>query len=148
MAGFTARVANGAKWEVSCRGLNHRDFAVLGTCDGCYATVAKNEGGKTFDSHTAGQYMTETYYCWRSHRCDPEAVARNAAAKAEKIASGEIVKGATVEVVAGRKVPKGTVGTVIWVGEDNWGKGRLGIKDAEGTVHWTASTNVAALVTA
>jgi hypothetical protein len=31
---------------------------------------------------------------------------------------------------------------VIWLGEDNWGKGRLGLRDAEGTVHWTASANV------
>jgi hypothetical protein len=63
-----------------------------------------------------------------------------------------------VEVVRGRKVAKGTVGTVIWVGEGRsyspyarrysnpWFRSsppaRIGVKDAEGNVHWTAASNV------
>jgi hypothetical protein len=70
----------------------------------------------------------------------------------------EINKGDEVEVVKGRKVPKGTKGVVIWMGEGTsygfrqggWGSyraqraapARLGVKDAEGTVHWTAASNV------
>jgi hypothetical protein len=63
-------------------------------------------------------------------------------------------------VVKGRKVAKGTEGTVIWVGEGKYygpvpryrstawstkGALRIGLKDAEGTVHWTAASNVEVL---
>lgn len=57
-------------------------------------------------------------------------------------------KGKTVTVVKGRKVPKGTTGEVIWVGAGKaYGyydrpSDRLGVKDAAGTVHWTAASNV------
>jgi hypothetical protein len=69
-------------------------------------------------------------------------------------------RGLTVKVVKGRKVPKGTTGTVIWVGEGKYfgptprykssawstaGALRVGVKDAEGTVHWTAASNVEVL---
>lgn len=50
-------------------------------------------------------------------------------------------KGAAVEVYKGRKVPIGTRGRVIWVGDGQYGE-RCGIKDAAGVVHWTASDNV------
>lgn len=144
MAGFTARMENGFKRETACRGSNHSDFAVMGRCDGCWATVARREDGKTFDTHmSGGNYPVETYYCWRAHRCDAERAASVAAEKATKIAEGEIIKGATVEVFKGRKVPKGTTGTVIWIGEGQWGP-RVGIKDAAGETHWTALDNVRA----
>ena len=62
----------------------------------------------------------------------------------------DIIKGDIVEVVRGRKVAQGTTGTVIWLGEGResmlgtWrcGRTRLGVKDATGTVHWTAASNV------
>lgn len=50
-------------------------------------------------------------------------------------------KGKRVTVVKGRKVPVGTTGTVIWHGEGNYGW-RVGVKDADGEVHWTAASNV------
>jgi hypothetical protein len=50
-------------------------------------------------------------------------------------------RGKTLKVVSGRKVPVGTVGTCIWIGESRFGV-RVGIKDASETVHWTAITNV------
>lgn len=50
-------------------------------------------------------------------------------------------RGKTLKVVKGRKVPKGTVGVCIWVGNGTWGE-RVGIKDSQGTVHWTAMSNV------
>ena len=53
-----------------------------------------------------------------------------------------IERGAVVRVVRGRKVPLGTVGDVIWVGFGRYGA-RVGVKDADGVVHWTARSNVA-----
>ena len=50
-------------------------------------------------------------------------------------------KGDRLVVVKGRKVPKGTEGICIWTGSSQWGE-RCGIRDDEGTVHWTASSNV------
>jgi hypothetical protein len=57
----------------------------------------------------------------------------------------QVGKGDTVTVVKGRKVPIGVTGTVIWVGESSFGytvTTRIGVKDAAGTVHWTAASNV------
>ena len=63
-------------------------------------------------------------------------------------------KGDTVVVVKGRKVPKGVVGKVFWMGEqasygqryvsyrDKTYTTRLGIKDENGTVYWVDSKNV------
>jgi len=60
--------------------------------------------------------------------------------------------GKTVKVVKGRKVPKGTVGECFWMGctdyskyGDPWGiytHVRVGIRDTDGNVHWTALDNV------
>jgi hypothetical protein len=50
-------------------------------------------------------------------------------------------KGARVEVFKGRKVPIGTCGVVIWIGDGQYGM-RCGVKDAAGAVHWTACDNV------
>jgi len=52
-------------------------------------------------------------------------------------------KGVQVVVVKGRKVAHGTTGVVIWLGGSAYNNDvRLGIKDADGTVHWTAKSNV------
>ena len=56
-------------------------------------------------------------------------------------AARELVKGCRARVVKGRKVPVGTEGVVIWMGNGNWGP-RVGIKDAAGEAHWTAADNV------
>jgi len=45
-------------------------------------------------------------------------------------------RGATFQVVRGKKVPIGTKGFCIWSGMSKWGKMRLGIKDKDNTVHW------------
>jgi hypothetical protein len=55
-----------------------------------------------------------------------------------------------VKVVAGRKVPIGTEGEVFWVSNPLvYGQSRfatttfkLGVKDAQGNVHWTYDQNV------
>ena len=46
-----------------------------------------------------------------------------------------------MKVVKGRKVPIGFEGVVIWCGEDNWGKARIGIKNDAGKVEFTAASN-------
>jgi hypothetical protein len=51
------------------------------------------------------------------------------------------LKGQTVTVTKGRKVPFGTTGEVFWVGRNSWGW-RIGMKDAEGETHWTDVNNV------
>lgn len=57
-------------------------------------------------------------------------------------------KGATVEVVKGRKVPVGFTGTVIWIGEDGYGKTRVGIKNEAGEVQFTAADNTKVIIDA
>jgi len=57
-----------------------------------------------------------------------------------------------VRVVKGRKVPHGTFGECFWMGSydnskygDPWGiytSVRIGIKDTDGNVYWTALNNV------
>ena len=56
-----------------------------------------------------------------------------------------------VIVTKGRKVPKGTTGVIVWVGEGRPPAHlhfrmrvplRVGVKDDSGTVHWTSSSNV------
>lgn len=60
--------------------------------------------------------------------------------------------GKNVVVNRGRKVPRGTVGNVFWMGQtdyskygDKWGIStsiRVGIKDESENVYWTALNNV------
>lgn len=54
------------------------------------------------------------------------------------------MKGSKVRVSKGRKVPVGTVGVVIWMGEGKYGT-RVGVKDEVGEVHWTAASNCTVL---
>lgn len=68
-----------------------------------------------------------------------------AALEARSTEGVEITRGMTVEVYKGRKVPVGTVGVVIWLGQKQWGW-RVGVKDDMGEAHWTALSNVRASV--
>jgi len=64
--------------------------------------------------------------------------------EAEKEAERElkrVKKGSRAVVVKGRKVPRGTVGTVIWTGDSKYGP-RIGLQDDTGKVYWTAESNV------
>lgn len=71
---------------------------------------------------------------------------------AREISEFREVYGKTVEVVKGRKVPKGTVGKCFWVKRynysrygDPWGiysDTRIGIKTPNGEVHFTSFDNV------
>lgn len=55
-------------------------------------------------------------------------------------------KGQTVRVVKGRKTPIGFEGVVIWAGEDNYGKARLGIRSADGDTQFTAASNTVVVI--
>lgn len=52
-----------------------------------------------------------------------------------------VLKGKRIQVVKGRKVPVGTAGECIWLGDGQYGK-RVGLKDDGGLVHWTSLENV------
>jgi len=55
------------------------------------------------------------------------------------------VKGSHVKVVKGRKVAKGTEGAIFYVKDTCFGT-KVGLKDAEGTAHWTYAHNVATIL--
>lgn len=145
--GFTkTQNTSGVATYAPCVGTHHSDGADLGRCDGCGVEVGKTETGRILDVIRHGRWNARRVVCWsKGHTCDPEMAAIYTAARAEKMASGEIIKGQTVTVVKGRKVPIGTTGTVIWVGEDNYGKARIGIKTADGETHFTAESNLKAV---
>ena len=129
-----------------CAGLNHTDSGEIVKCDDCRAQVAKREDGKLFNVSEFGSYFARKYTCWNmAHTCDPDVAAQVAGEKALAIAEGVIVKGQTVTVVRGRKVPKGTTGIVFWIGTDSFDKPKIGFRDDAGTTHWTAASNVEAL---
>jgi len=139
--GFTAHTGDAARYA-PCLGQNHHDAAKIGTCDGCGLEVAKTETGRILNIVTRGD-VTRKVACWsKGHDCDPERAAWYAAHRAELLASGELVKGQTVTVVKGRKVPVGTTGTIVWVGKDSWDKTRVGIRTADGEMVYTAASNV------
>lgn len=142
--GFTAEVCDSTRraQRIYCAGANHKDMATFGRCDGCGAFVAKTASGRIVPSTTGGTGRW-SYCCWApNHECDPARAAAEAARHAAKIDRGDIIKGQTITVVKGRKVAKGTTGVVFWVGEDDWGKGRIGFKGDDGETYWTATSNV------
>jgi hypothetical protein len=69
---------------------------------------------------------------------------------AQSIINGEIVKGQTIEVFKGRKIPLGTTGVVFWVATENdaYGNIRIGFNSDNGDKHFTNITNVRAKQTA
>lgn len=68
-------------------------------------------------------------------------------ARAAAVAKGEIAKGQTVEVIKGRKVPKGTTGVIFWVEDafDGAGVTAVGFKTEAGEPHFTNVANVRAI---
>lgn len=111
-----------------CNGVNHSDAGLAGHCDGCGAPVFKADKGQLTEigrnNNGAGVFQ-----CWRAHHCDPQAAAVRPLAEAEMLVGGRFPKGIEVEVFKGRKVPVGTVGTVRWIGENEFNRGnqRLGL---------------------
>lgn len=134
--------------SIRCGGVNHSDGGDLGTCTACGAYIVRTAKGRLLDarhSTTEAGYERWLFACWTRvpHECDPERRDAYQAAVARSLAAGEIVYGQRVEVVKGRKVPVGTVGSVIWVGDGDYGP-RVGLVDEAGVKHWLALANVQA----
>ena len=55
---------------------------------------------------------------------------------------GVIVKGQTVTVAKGRKVPLGTTGVVFWTGTDSYDTVKAGFRTADGEKFFTAVSNL------
>lgn len=130
------------------------------SCRGCGAEVFwdTNRNGVRYLAERAGQVYEGGVGRWKQpHRHTEEQVARwaeivrlNEERLAQAVANGEIVKGQTVEVFKGRKVPKGTVGVVFWVApeEDGYGVIKVGFTTSAGDKHFTNIANVRAKVEA
>lgn len=131
-----------AQVAVPCYGTNHRDSGVSGHCSACGAPVARKDNGAMYPIVRRGTYSARQMACWSGrHECDPDRVVAHTAATERSIARGEIVRGAPVRVVKGRKVAIGTEGVVFWTGESAYGP-RLGLRTADGTRHFLAAANV------
>lgn len=90
----------------------------------------------------AGAIGEALHAAWSEAKAAWEAAsAHHRALEAEAAALLAVEKFKVVRVVKGRKVPKGTVGEVIWTGSSNWGP-RIGLKTSAGEVHWTVPGNV------
>ena len=130
------------------------------SCRGCGAEVFwdTNRNGVRYLAERAGQVYEGGVGRWKQpHRHTEEQVARwaefvrlNEEFLAQAIADGKIVKGQTVEVFKGRKVPKGTVGLVFWVAPeaDGYGVIKVGFTTPTGDKHFTNIANVRAKVEA
>ena len=92
------------------------------------------------------QYEFGGKVIYPAHRCEATQEHIDSILKRESDAldAGQVVKGQTVEVVKGRKVPVGTVGVVFWVADlpDQWGITKVGFKDGAGDKHFTNIDNV------
>lgn len=118
-------------------------------CSECGAKVAwaeSNAGKKYLAVETVWRGHTRSKVILRFHECSPDEgyKAQQVAKIAEAQANGTVIKGVTVEVFKGRKVPIGTIGKVFWVATetDGYGKIKVGLIDSDGTKHYTAIDNV------
>lgn len=105
--------------------------------------------GPSYENYVTLDATPEVAAAYESWKTARETAAR-AAATAREAATPRV--GKTVRVVAGRKVPRGTVGTVVWYGTSKFGYSRtptyrVGLKDSTGTVHYTDANNVAVVET-
>jgi hypothetical protein len=122
-------------------------------CRDCGTRVAwaiSNNGKKYLSQEkewVGGDYSLHSKVFHPAHRCEPnpawrdDQAARDAARIAAAQASGQIIKGVQVEVIKGRKVPLGTVGTVFWCDETAYGM-RVGFTTDSGEKFYTALSNV------
>lgn len=133
----------------------------LDSLSGCYAEYGACPAGDACTAATVGpkpgnRSLYEDRRCTPDpmpalYEADPECFRLEAALRAADadldtvLQNARIVHGRKVVVARGRKVPVGLIGEVSWVGEGPWGR-RVGVRDLSGTVHWTAASNVSALV--
>lgn len=147
---FFAESQESRRRDGRCLGTNHRHQFELGYCDACGAEAAKGENGKVLSitvQHTDSGDSRRRPVCWAPHQCNPYRRAQRAIEAAAALADGKLVKGQTVIVVKGRKVAKGTVGVIRWIGEDRYNEGaqRFGLKvEGQDKLVYIAEANVAA----
>ena len=105
------------------------------------------------NSHDGGTHGKSWF---PKHDCEPvaawqaqyrSAMAAMEAQNAAQVEAGAIVRGQTVEVVKGRKVPIGTTGVVFWVAAeaDAYDAIKVGFRTADGEKHFINIKNVAAV---
>lgn len=131
--------------------LIHRSkLRVQFVCKDCRDLVMWNESTRTGKTYLAvancairnedGRVIKTIY---PAHKCVPTLEAQRrfletkefyANANANAVAAGEIVKGQTVLVFKGRKIPKGTSGVVFWVAPqpDHFDVTKVGFTTADG----------------
>lgn len=98
-------------------------------------------GGAAVD---ATPEVVAKYEAWKAERAKERVAKEVAAREAKRVADlAAPARGKHCKVVKGRKVPIGTEGVCVGVTEGRYGA-RCGISDADGVVHWTATTNVEA----
>lgn len=88
----------------------------------------------------------EAYITWKTevdrlHRELEQALMAERALTQQEQEKRRPARGKVVRVIKGRKVPVGFQGEIFWIGTGQWGE-RCGIKDADGRVEWTATSNV------
>lgn len=132
----------------------------LDSLSGCYAEYGSCPEGDKCTASTVGAdpgYYDHKYDNLRWHKDTFVPSAQISAAERElkdwqetlKAAQDDakIAKGKIIRVVRGRKVPQGTTGECVWLGAGksysyyDRGADRVGIKDSNGQVHWTAASN-------
>lgn len=138
---------------VHCNGVNHRDYGQRGMCLTCGHDVVRREDKRIFD---IVNYYTEygnaktAIMCYHgSHECNADSVRAFKLEHDEALAAGKIVHDQIVTVIRGRKVPKGTTGTIFYrvMAHDFKGNDivKIGIKTAEGDTHFVNAAYVIAV---
>jgi len=120
--------------------ISNSEFGTEATAkiDATKATIKKYEAWKAAKAVEAEDARVRQEALDSKRRADEreESAKRNALA---------VRKGVKVTVVKGRKVPKGTTGFCFWEGHGQYGA-RIGLKEEDGTVHWTATSNCVAVL--
>lgn len=135
-------------------------YAVVLLDDGSTETIHLGTSEFGWDYEAKVDADPQVIADWKARVAAAEKAAHEALMKAEaearvkqyeadcKRAALAPIKGRTVTVTKGRKVPVGTTGVVVWEGSDSYrGEARIGIKDASGHIHYTAASNATANVT-
>jgi hypothetical protein len=113
------------------------------TCLNCGSrvSIAFTKDGHKYSANTASASIHGGHFS-PAHRCDLwDANDSSLGFQQRMIDQGEIIVGATVEVVRGRKVQKGTVGQVFWMGDNGFGIS-VGLELEDGSKVFTAAKNV------
>jgi len=125
--------------QAYCSGAHHNDSGKVIRCEACGREIVKAKKGKINAKPFGNGFI---FTCWSEpHICEDANVEGWTSWKNCRIAQGDIVAGQIVIVIKGRKVPIGIVGEIRWIGEDSYGKVKVGIWSNE-EMFFTALSNV------